>query len=58
MGKYMDYYCSLSLTELRRRQYITGLQIKIAYRGKKTKALIKLQRISRLLAAAVMKTYL
>ena len=57
MGKYMTYYCSLSLPDLRRRQRINAMQTVAAYRNKQTRGLIRLQRIYSLLTAAIMKAY-
>jgi len=57
MGKYMTYFCSLSLPDLRRRQRINAMQTVIAYRNKQTRGLIRLQRIYSLLTASIMKMY-
>lgn len=57
MGRYMNYYCSLSLKELRRRQRINAMQTVEAYNRKLTRGLIRLQRIHGLLTAAIMKMY-
>ena len=57
MGRYMNYYCSLSLSELRRRQRINAMQTCEAYRRKQTRGLIRLQRIYSLLTAAIVKMY-
>ena len=66
MGRYMTYYCSLSLPELRRRQQINKAQTVFAYteaqrdidgRPRYLRGLIRLQRIYGLLTAAIMKMY-
>ncbi len=62
----MTYYCSLSLAELRRRQRINAAQTAYAYqqaqqdldgRGRYLRGLVRLQRIYRMLTAAIMKMY-
>ena len=55
MKKYLDYYCDLSLKDLQRRQHINAMQTIYAYKHKKTRGLIRLQRIAILLTAAVYK---
>ena len=59
MGKYRKYYSTLSLNELRRRQYLTTCQIKMAYdkRQRGLKALIRLQRVHLILSDVVMKKF-
>ena len=64
MGKYMTFYCGLSLKELRRRQGLVNWQIQYIFkiandarRRSKERSLIRLQRIYRLLSAAVYKVY-
>jgi len=54
-GKYLKYYCSLPLKELRRRQEINRQQTIIAYRAHKTRGLIRLQRIYALLTEAILR---
>lgn len=56
-NEYMNYYCSLPLSELRRRQHINEMQTIQAYRKKQTIGLIRLQRVWQLLTAAILKTY-
>jgi hypothetical protein len=53
MGKYREYYKTLSLHNLRRRQNITRQQIEFAHQNKKTRALIRLQRVYDLLSDVV-----
>jgi len=53
---HLEYYFSLPLKELRRRQRINALQTVEAYRQKNTIALIRLQRAANLLSEAVYKT--
>ena len=59
--KYYDYYCKLTLAELRRRQRINAAQTVEAYRlaqepgtrDRGMRGLIRLQRVARILAKAV-----
>ena len=57
MGRYRKYYDTLSLAKLRKRQYITTLQMKYAYRHKKIRALIRLQRIHLMLSDSIMRRF-
>jgi hypothetical protein len=57
MGKYRTYFATLGLSELRRRQQLTAMQIVVAARRKNEKALIQLERIDLLLAGVVMKKF-
>lgn len=61
MGKYMKFYSKLDLPELRRRQELNEQQTIIACKMKDCNrgclALIRLQRIARLLAAVVYFKY-
>jgi hypothetical protein len=57
MGKYRTCFNTLGLSELRRRQRLTAMQIETANRRKNEKALIRLERIDLLLADVVMKKF-
>jgi len=57
MGRYRKYYDTLPLAKLRKRQCITALQIEYAYRNKKTRALIRLQRIHLMLSDSIMRRF-
>ena len=57
MGKHRTYFWTLGLDELRRRQWLTTMQIVIAERRNNDKALVRLQRIDLLLADVVMKKF-
>lgn len=58
MGKYRDYYDTLTLADLRRRPGINAMQTRYAYRRKKIKALIRLQRIYILLSDSIRRRFL
>ena len=49
----LQYYGSLPLPELRRRQRLNELQISLAYAQKKTETLVRLQKDQDLLARTV-----
>ncbi len=63
MGKYQRHYNTLNLSELRHRQHLNAIQTTEAYRliqrpytyDRGYRALVRLQRVAKLLQAAVLK---